>query len=111
MGLKYSQKRDVSRVSEFPCFPNTSALNIALDALSHAVSTVGRPSEAIATWRIGTSLCVAASAILASGLAAVIGLSLALLFALGAPWRGPITVSGHPIDAVVHDLDTGYFHP
>jgi len=51
------------------------------------------------------------SAILASGLAAVIGLSLALLFALGTPWRGPITVSGHPIDAVVHDLDTGYFHP
>lgn len=50
------------------------------------------------------------SALLAGGLAAVIGLSLALLFALGTPWRGTITVSGQPIDAVVHDLNTGYFH-
>jgi hypothetical protein len=31
------------------------------------------------------------------------------LFALGAPWRGSITVSGHPIDAVARDLHTGYF--
>jgi hypothetical protein len=44
-----------------------------------------------------------------AALAVVIGLSLALLFALGTPWRGPITVSGQPIDAVVHDLNTGYF--
>lgn len=50
-------------------------------------------------------------ALLVGGLAAVIGLSLALLFALGTPWRGPITVSGQPIDAVVRDLNTGYFHP
>jgi hypothetical protein len=35
-------------------------------------------------------------ALLLGGLAAVIGLSLALLFALGTPWRGPITVSGNP---------------
>jgi hypothetical protein len=42
-------------------------------------------------------------------LAVVIGLSIALLFALGTPWRGSITVSGQPIDAVVHDLTTGYF--
>jgi hypothetical protein len=41
----------------------------------------------------------------------VIGLSLALLFALGTPWRGPISVSGQPIDAVARDLNTGYFHP
>ena len=44
------------------------------------------------------------------GLVAVIGLSLALLFALGTPWRGSITVSGQPIDAVTQDLHTGYFH-
>jgi hypothetical protein len=50
------------------------------------------------------------AALLVSGLAAVIGLSLALLFALGTPWRGPITVSGQPIDAVVRDLNIGYFH-
>ena len=43
------------------------------------------------------------------GLAVVVGLSLALLFSLGAPWRGPLVVSGHPIDAVVHDLQTDYF--
>jgi hypothetical protein len=51
------------------------------------------------------------SALLVGGLAAVIGLSVALLFALGTPWRGPITVSGQPIDAVVRDLNIGYFHP
>jgi hypothetical protein len=51
------------------------------------------------------------AALLVGGLAAVIGLSLALLFALGTPWRGPITVGGQPIDAVVRDLNTGYFHP
>ena len=43
------------------------------------------------------------------GLVAVIGLSLALLFALGTPWRSSITVSGQPIDTVVRDLTTGYF--
>jgi len=53
----------------------------------------------------------AAAALLVGGLVAVIGLSLALLFALGTPWRGPITVSGQPIDAVVRDLNIGYFHP
>jgi hypothetical protein len=49
-------------------------------------------------------------ALVASGLVIVIGLSLALLFALGTPWRGSITVSGQPIDVVAHDLSTGYFH-
>jgi hypothetical protein len=48
-------------------------------------------------------------ALLIGGLTIVIGLSLALLFALGTPWRGPIVVSGHPIDTVIHDLTTGYF--
>jgi hypothetical protein len=51
------------------------------------------------------------SAFLVGGLAVVIGLSLALLFALGTAWRGPITVSGQPIDTVVRDLHAGYFHP
>jgi hypothetical protein len=50
-------------------------------------------------------------ALLIGGLTIVIGLSIALLFALGTPWRGPIVVSGHPIDAVIHDLATGYFRP
>jgi hypothetical protein len=51
------------------------------------------------------------AALLVGGLSAVIGLGLALLFALGTPWRGPITVSGQPIDNVVQDLNVGYFHP
>jgi hypothetical protein len=48
-------------------------------------------------------------ALLIGGLTLVIGLSMALVFALGTPWRGSITVSGSPIDAVVHDLANGYF--
>jgi hypothetical protein len=51
-----------------------------------------------------------AAMLVIGGLSAVIGLSLALLSALGTPWRGPITVSGQPNDAVVQDLDIGYFH-
>ena len=43
------------------------------------------------------------------GLVVVIGLSMALLLALGTPWRGSITVSGQPIDAVARDLTSGYF--
>ena len=39
----------------------------------------------------------------------VIALSIALLLSLATPWRGAITVSGHPIDAVVKDLNTNYF--
>ena len=50
-------------------------------------------------------------AILIGGLTVTVGLSLALIFALGNPWRGPTAVSGHPIDAVIHDLATGYFRP
>jgi hypothetical protein len=49
------------------------------------------------------------ASLLLVGLAVVVGLSLALLFSLGAPWRGSLVVSGHPIDAVIHDLHTGYF--
>ncbi len=44
------------------------------------------------------------------GLTIVMGLSIALILALATPSRSPISVSGHPIDAVIHDLDTGYFH-
>jgi hypothetical protein len=43
-------------------------------------------------------------------LSIVIALSIALLFSLATPWRGAITVSGHPIDTVVADLNTNYFH-
>jgi hypothetical protein len=43
------------------------------------------------------------------GLAIVVGMSLALLIALSAPWRGPLIVSGQPIDAVIRDLRDGFF--
>lgn len=48
-------------------------------------------------------------AFLITGLVVVVGLSMALLFALGTPWRGPIVVSGRPLDAVARDLANGYF--
>jgi hypothetical protein len=45
-----------------------------------------------------------------TSLTLVIALSVALLFALATPWRGTATVSSHPIDAVIRDLHSGYFH-
>lgn len=48
-------------------------------------------------------------ALLIGGLTVIVGMSLALIFALGTPWRGPITVSGQPLDTVLRDLATGYF--
>lgn len=47
------------------------------------------------------------TSLLVMGLASVVGLSLALLFSITAPWQGPLTVSGHPIFAVVRDLQNG----
>jgi len=49
-------------------------------------------------------------ALVAVSLAIVIAISVALLLALATPWRGTIEVSGQPIDAVIRDLMTGYFH-
>jgi hypothetical protein len=49
------------------------------------------------------------TSLLLVGLAVVVGLSLALLFSLGGPWRGSLVVNSHPIDAVLDDLQTGYF--
>ena len=51
------------------------------------------------------------TAFLIGGLPVIVGLSLALLFAIGTPFRGAIVVSGQPIDSVIQDLRTGYFHP
>ena len=49
------------------------------------------------------------TALLAAGLASVVGLSLALLFSITAPWSGPLGVSGHPLDTVIRDLSAGFF--
>jgi hypothetical protein len=59
----------------------------------------------VLTMRVGLR-----SALIIGGLTVVIGLSIALILALGTPWRGPIVVSGQPIDTVIRDLTTGYFH-
>jgi hypothetical protein len=49
------------------------------------------------------------TSLLVVGVASVVGLSLALLFSLSAPWRGPLIVSGHPLDAIIRDLESGFF--
>ncbi|MGC5003957.1 hypothetical protein [Streptomyces sp. DT203] len=49
------------------------------------------------------------TSLLVLGVASVVGLSLALLFALTAPWSGPLTVSGHPLDVIIGDLKSGFF--
>jgi hypothetical protein len=51
----------------------------------------------------------ARTSLLVVGLAVVVALSLALLFALSAPWEGPLIVSGGPIDTIVRDLHAGFF--
>jgi hypothetical protein len=50
------------------------------------------------------------TSLLIMGVASVVGLSLALLFALSAPWSGPFIVSGQPLDDVIADLKSGFFH-
>jgi hypothetical protein len=49
------------------------------------------------------------TSLLVVSLAGVVGLSLALVFSLSAPWRGPLIVSGGSIDAVVSELSDGFF--
>jgi hypothetical protein len=51
------------------------------------------------------------TSLLVVGLAGVVGLSVALLFAVSGPWEGPLTVSGEPIDTILHDLRGGFFQP
>jgi hypothetical protein len=47
---------------------------------------------------------------LPAGLVAVVGLAIALLLAIGSPFRGPFIASGYPIDQVMVDLQAGRFH-
>jgi hypothetical protein len=51
----------------------------------------------------------ARTSLLVLGLAVVVGLSMALLFALSGPWDGTLEVSGQPIDTIVRDLQAGFF--
>jgi hypothetical protein len=107
--------------------PTSTELLAALDALTNdrrarlAAASHQLPVLYVVVLAVsGAALIVNATALtlrsgwrpaaLVGGLAVVIGLGLALIFALGTPWRGPITVSGQPIDNVVQDLKAGYFH-
>jgi hypothetical protein len=78
----------------------------ALYVITLALSAVALIANASAL----TIRSPARAALLIWGLVSVVGLSMALLFALGTPWRGPIVVGGQPLDAVVRDLANGYFH-
>jgi hypothetical protein len=49
------------------------------------------------------------TSLLVVGLAVVVAFSLALLFALSAPFDGPLIVSGRPIDTILRDLSAGFF--
>ena len=51
------------------------------------------------------------TSLLVAGLACVVGLSLALLFAIAAPWDGGLVATGEPIDAVLRDLGAEFFSP
>ena len=49
------------------------------------------------------------TALLIGGLATIVVLSLTLLLALTAPWRGGLVVSGGALDEVIQDLRSGFF--
>jgi hypothetical protein len=106
--------------------PASTELLVSLDALTTArrerLAAASRELPALYAITLvasGVALIVNAGALtfrssvrtslLVVGLAAVVGLSLALLFALSAPWDGPLIVSGEPIDTVVGDLRVGFF--
>jgi hypothetical protein len=106
--------------------PASTELLVALDALTGArrqrIAAASRelPMLYVVTLVVaGVTLIANAGALafrssvrttlLVVGLAIVVGLSLALLFSLAAPWRGPLIVGGHPIDAVIADLQAGLF--
>jgi hypothetical protein len=49
------------------------------------------------------------ASLLVVGLAVVVGLSLALLFSISGPWRGPLVVPTQPMTDVIDDLQRGFF--
>lgn len=106
--------------------PASTELLVSLDALTSGrrdrIAAASRqiPVLYVATLIVsGLALIVNAGALgvrsslrtslLVLGLATVVGLSLALMFSLTAPWRGGLLVSGQPIDDIGRDLATGFF--
>jgi hypothetical protein len=106
--------------------PTSTELLASLDALTTArrdrLAAASRELPALYVITLvasGVALIVNAGALtfrssvrtslLVAGLAVVVALCLALLFALSGAWRGPIIVSGQPIDTIVRDLHAGFF--
>jgi hypothetical protein len=106
--------------------PTSTELLAALDALTvarrdrlaaasseiptlYVVTLIASGAALIANAGALTARASVRTSVLVMGLAGVVGLSLALLFALSAPWDGPLVVSGEPIDTVVRDLRSGFF--
>jgi hypothetical protein len=95
----------------------TSARRQRLATASHGLPTLYVAVVAIS----GLALIVNSSAValtgrrrvalLPLGLVGVVGLALALLFAISAPFLGGFVASGGPIDSVVSDIHDGVFHP
>jgi hypothetical protein len=106
--------------------PASTELLAALDAVSEGrrarIAAADRDLPALYVLTLvvsGLALIVNAGALafrasfraslLVAGLAGVVGLSLALLFAIAAPWDGGLVASGEPLDAVLRDLESGFF--
>ena len=76
-------------------------LYVAVVALSGLALIVNSAALAVSsTWRV---------AVLTAGLVTVVALSIALLFAISAPFAGGFIVGGEPLDHVVADLRAGLF--
>jgi hypothetical protein len=76
-------------------------LYVAVVALSGLALIVNSAALAVSSpWRV---------AVLTAGLVTVVALSIALLFAISAPFAGGFVVDGGPIDHVVADLRAGLF--
>jgi len=107
--------------------PTSTELLVSLDGVTSArrarIAAAGRDVPGLYVITLvasGLALIVNAGALvfrssrrtslLIVGVASVVGLSLALLFSLSAPWRGPLIVSGHPLDTIIVELKSGFFH-
>jgi hypothetical protein len=108
--------------------PSSTELLASLDALTSdrrvrlAIASHELPGLYVITLAVSGAVLIvnanivalrgsARSAFLIGGLPLIVGLSLALLFAIGSPFRGAVVVSSQPIDSVIQNLQTGYFHP
>lgn len=89
------RERMAAAAREIPVLYLVTILSAGVALVANAGALGGRSSVRTASVIVGLTL--------------VVGLCTALLFSLGAPWRGPLVVSSRPIDDVVGDLRSGLF--